>query len=979
MPDFDAALARLNDAQRAAVETIEGPVMCIAGPGTGKTQVVAMRVANILQKTQMRPGNILCLTFSMSGATAMRQRLRSLIGSDAYGVSVNTIHGFCNDLIGQHPQVFEAWSALEQISDVERYRVVNMIIDDLMPDIEIVNKKSPYGRTKEIIDRISQVKREGKTSKELWQAVERYQQEMETKSKPGTKVHERNLLSARKFEDFAKIFDKHQLLLQQSQRYDYEDMILTVIRAMESEEWLTAGLQEKYQYILVDEFQDTNGSQYRVIELLTTYASVDQAPNLFIVGDDDQAIYRFQGANLQNILKFHQRFPAAPIIVLSTSYRSTQPILDAAGRLIAKNTERLVGTLPSLRKDMKSAKEEQGIEPMLLSAPSDAVEPWLVAQLVQDRIAQGIEPGEIAVLTQTNSELLRFYEAMRASGIPVQMEGKVDLLTHPLVRQTLCILKAVQDLYSTPALVDALYCACCDCHAADIGRLNVLQRQSKKPMIEILLEIDIPGTPSAALILAKKSHLIRIRDVLIELSGQLASRTVVDTLERLLKGVGLIPDDASRFTALDPVDFAAVQAFFDRVRYRAYEQPQFSFCTLLHDLEMYENPDNGGLRMSFSVPHIIQNGVRLLTAHQSKGLEFETVMLVNFRESHWDKRRNPSGLSIPEDLLFGWQKDQKSFEQNQDERRVAYVAMTRAKSELIFTCPVEITTGDKARQVSPSGFFAEAGPLPERAGEIRHPERVSTLLLPVIRSIDDEFKTFLRHRLETFALSVTALNHFLEDPQLFLTMDLLHTPSKKSVSLIYGNAVHAALKKWGFGLQEGPPLTRELFLDEFRNYLVERELTTEKERKGLLAVGEQALTRYFDDRLSSLSPYVHKVEYSLKGHLGEIPIKGMLDRLDLDHPDSARATVTDYKTGRPQTDSEIRDGDYYRQLVFYALLLESARGDLQPHAFILEFIGEGAEHPVERRFDIPEQDKKELSRVIDAVWAKIQALDFTPL
>jgi DNA helicase-2/ATP-dependent DNA helicase PcrA len=141
MPTFADEFKRLNKEQQQAVETVEGPVMVVAGPGTGKTQVLAMRVANILKKTHAKPGNILCLTFSTSGASAMRERLRSLIGPDAYGVTVSTIHGFANDIIQQNPIVFDDWSALEQISDVERYRQINKIIDDLMPDLVLVSKK----------------------------------------------------------------------------------------------------------------------------------------------------------------------------------------------------------------------------------------------------------------------------------------------------------------------------------------------------------------------------------------------------------------------------------------------------------------------------------------------------------------------------------------------------------------------------------------------------------------------------------------------------------------------------------------------------------------------------------------------------------------------------------------------------------------------------------------------------------------------
>ena len=160
---FEKAFAVLNDEQKLAVNTIEGPVMVVAGPGTGKTQVVALRVANILRKTQARPSNILCLTFSTSGATAMRDRLRTIIGSDAYGVSVNTIHGFCNAVIAEHPLVFEQWSALEQISDIDRFRELNKIIDQLLPDLVLVNKKMPHLRTGEILSAMSQLKRDGKS------------------------------------------------------------------------------------------------------------------------------------------------------------------------------------------------------------------------------------------------------------------------------------------------------------------------------------------------------------------------------------------------------------------------------------------------------------------------------------------------------------------------------------------------------------------------------------------------------------------------------------------------------------------------------------------------------------------------------------------------------------------------------------------------------------------------------------------------
>ena len=994
MDRFTEEYGKLNSEQRRAVDAIEGPVMVIAGPGTGKTQVTALRVANILRKTHMRPGNILCLTFSVSGATAMRERLRTLIGPDAYGITIATMHGFCNDIIGSHPVVFDTWSALEKVSDVERYRIVNRALDALLPDLALVNPKNPYRRTREMLDRIAQVKREGKTLEDLKRAADLLEGGL---SKVGTKTYEKDLLAVRKVREFAELFLRYQEALEKTQRYDYEDMILYVLRALEEHEWLLQSLQERYQYVLVDEFQDTNGAQCRLIDLLTTYQALANEPNLFVVGDDDQAIYRFQGANLLNLLTFRERFPRAPVIVLTTSYRCSQPILDAAGLLIAKNTERLVGKIPGLRKDLHAATtphpspllKGEGIVPTLYHVPSDTTEPWVMADIVEERLVKGTSPQNIAILTQTNAELLPIAEVFRARGFPIDMRGKVDLLSHPLVYQAMAILRAIENPLESSRLAGALACACFSCHPADCGRLFAARRERKCTLHDLLLELE---RSEWRLQLYNVDLIIAARDILLDLHQKLPSRTVVETLEHVLKECGLLsqsPVSSPHPSSTDPLDFLPLQSFFDYIKYRAYEQPNYTFDVFMADLDLYGNPEYQGLRLTYEMPHVAESGIQLMTAHQSKGLEFDCVILPNFREGHWDRRRNPPSLMLPEHLLFGWEKEQKSYEQGQDERRVCYVAMTRARRELLMICSREQTRGEKARAVSPSAFFAEAGELPEVDLAPHEPERMSTLLKEPLRNIDDEFQAFLRERLKSFTLSVTALNHFLDDPQRFLALDLLQTPQSKEANLCYGNAVHAALRQWGLSVQKGCPLSLEEFLRSFRRYLEEREVLTAQEHENLLHIGSTALPRYYAQRLSGKTPIIHSVEKGISAHLplpagegwgeGHIPLKGLLDRIDLLSPDSSSATIIDYKTGHPQTEKQIRDGDYFRQLTFYALLLEHAHIPLEPRAFTLDFIGEREEDPIERSFVITGQEKKDLRKVIADVWRKITALDFTEL
>ncbi len=975
--NFDHLFPKLNSAQKIAVETIEGPLMVVAGPGTGKTQVLAMRVANILKKTHMRPRNILCITFSKSGALSMRQRLRDIIGPDAYGVTVDTIHGFCNSIISQNPIVFEQWSALKQISDVERYRELNKIIDQLLPDCVLVNKKSPYMRTRDIIGRISQLKREGVTKKEdLKRVVDEYEQIMATKSREGTKAQKKNLIMARKFREFIEVFHKYQEMLEATGRYDYEDMILRVVDALRQEDWMLAGLQEKYQYILVDEFQDTNGAQYQFIDILTMDPTGDNQPNLCIVGDDDQAIFRFQGANLTNILSFYSCYPKAKVITLETSYRCSQPILNAASSLISHNTERLIGRIEGLSKNLVSAVDTSKIlQPKLILSSSDRTEPWVIADIVQEKIDKGIKRNEIAILVQTNAELQPIYDVLKTKNIPVRLSGKMDMLLHPLVLQTLCILRAVKNPEDSILFSSAIGCECFSCHPADIAQIRLISRENKElSLFKLLLNLD-KENDNVSGDLRDSEKIINARDTILLLNTQLASRTLLGSLEHLLKETGLLT--SSDGGSMDVLDFSALQEFFEYAKDRTKENPSLSFEEFLSDMDYFENAGYSDLRLSYDIPHLTQDGVQLMTAHKSKGLEFNTVILANFREGKWDKRRNPPSLSIPEDLLFGWEKDQKSYEKNQDERRVAYVAMTRAAQDLLFTCSKELTTGNSMKSVSPCSFFAEAGELEEFEQAIDDGIQ-STLLSVPIRDFDDEMKSYLRNRIEHFAFSPTALNDFLEDPQLFLERHLLLVPQEKSDHLAYGNAVHHVLAIWANSGKEGNILSLEEMQNEISNHLKTQEHLTKKDVERLEFLGYESLKKYYKDCLQEPYPIVGHIEYSVRAHLEDIPLKGKIDRIDLLEQNSSNVRIVDYKTGKPKSSKQCEDLGYKRQLVFYALLLELGT-PFSPKEYVLDFIGQEEDDPIQRAFEISSEDKEELKELIKKVWKKITNLDFTSI
>ncbi len=979
---FEQEYAKLNEQQKQAVDTIEGPVMVVAGPGSGKTQVVALRVANILRKTQMRPSNILCLTFSVSGASAMRDRLRWLIGPDAYRVRIETIHGFCNDVIRTHPQVFEEFSALEQVTDVQRYHLMNGIIDALPPGCPLINPKDRYGRTKDILSRISEIKREDVPMSRLEQAVDVHRAAMRDKSKPGTKAHERNLRDAEKFAAFVDLYKQYQQVLREEGMYDYEDMIHFVLAALRQEDWLLASLQERYQYVLVDEYQDTNGSQSAVIETLTTYVD-KQEPNVFVVGDDDQAIYRFQGANVRNMLAFRERFPGCPVITLNVSYRSTQPVLDVAMRLIAHNEDRLVNKLDDIDKTLVSGrKEKDGPAPAIVRPVSDAVECFAIAELVEDAVKDGIPLTEIAVFTRNNDELFPIHEALISRGIPAQVTGKLDLLRHPKVRECITLLQAVTDVQSDSALSAGLACPCFGCHPADLGALWTYQREQNRDgekkttrvkLFDALTAVE--STPDVLDHLRKPKELLAARDLLLRIALQLPTFTLPDAMEALLRESGLLPKTEEETV---PLDVVALSEFFEHVKERCREHPQFNARQLLKDLD---DRQEYGIPLRYAIPHIVDDGVQLLTAHGSKGLEFECVIIANFREKHWDNKRAPAKLAMPEDLVFS-STDEDGMAL-QDERRLAYVAFTRAKKTLIISCPMRMTRGEKEQDIALSAFAAEAGPLEETEYDLRSPEKASLLLIKK-QEVDEGLAAFLRHRLETFELSVTALNRYLENPQQFLWEDLLALPKAKKPELAYGTAVHAALQEWAIHVGRGEDFGLDALIEAFEKDLNEREILTEQWKKELAHLGRQSLKRYYESRLFNLQPIVHGVEQRLSGRFGDIPLKGMVDRIDLEQRNGSRVHITDYKTGRPKTEKQAREehnGGLYRQLTFYKLLSEVSptMAGYEPVSFTLDFIGERDEEPRVLRFEIPDSDVADLRKLVTEVWGRILALDFTPM
>ncbi|MBT3835091.1 ATP-dependent helicase [Candidatus Peribacteria bacterium] len=990
---FSDLLKMLNPAQKKAVEALEGAVMVIAGPGTGKTQVTAMRTANILNKTQMRPGNILCLTFSTSGVKALRERLRTIIGPDAYGITIDTVHGFCNEIILTHPNIFETFNALEQVSDLEQLRIIKRILNNLKPgsvlgkpsDANPAYKTQVTSRASAILSRISEMKREGISVKDLRDLIPSYKDSINTTASgkerdKNSQVYKNDLRLTKQFEEFCDIYEKYNSELIENQRYDYNDMILFVIEALKTNEFLLSELQEKYQYILADEYQDLNGAQSEVVELITKEPTPDHVPNIFIVGDDDQAIYRFQGASIANMLEFTNRFPDAKVITLTENYRSTQEILDASMNVIGNNENRLAGKIDGIEKDLKAMSlprrsqtrlTKTGAKPKFVRFPSAETELAAIAEILRKENEKGTDWNDMAVLCRRNGEANELFDVLTCAEIPVILTSKQDLILHPKIRELIVLLRAVESPDNDATLSAALGCEILEIHPMDLGKLwcSYRRQRTHNSLRSFILESEEFSVLNFPFSIIERLH------------AQKESKTLPEIIELALKDFGLIPrkDDDSA----DPRTIAVLHAFYDYVKIRSNEQKDMKLVQLLSDLEQYISEP--GLKLAYDVPHMEEEGVQLMTAHAAKGMEFKFVLVPHVRYGNWGNRRQGSSFSLPENLIYGSERDEKNLKQ-EDERRLMYVAMTRAKDNLILTFAENYRSGANIKDAQVSSFMAEAGNLvaEELVDPKDAPKPIETLWKPVFK-IDEAFEAFLRDQIKSFELSVTSLNAFLDDPKMFLWTHLLKMPQAKAPYLYFGSAIHHALEMRNRAWQKGEPFDMNNLLESFEESLA-KAILTEKERAHYMHEGKELLEKY--GSLTNEIPLILSTEKTIKGALTDklsstesvIPITGKIDRIDLFNVNGQKCKVIDYKTGRTRkTESAIRkEENLLRQLTFYKLLCDiSPSFSHTASLFTFDFVGNPKEERSVIDVQISDEEVEELKELIQIVWKKITSLDFT--
>ncbi|MEX0931395.1 MAG: ATP-dependent DNA helicase [Candidatus Paceibacterota bacterium] len=937
---FEKRYKTLNPAQRQAVDTLEGPVMALAGPGTGKTSILVLRIANILKTTDTPASAILAITYTEAGVSAIRKKLHEIIGERANEVCIHTFHSFALSLISEYRDHFPTISGFEQLSDIDAEKIILSILRDKKFDtLRPLGREDMY--VYDILKGISNVKKEAiapsevkKFALEQIKITETSEESISTrgKSKGQLKADAKKYIEkCNKSILFSDVYSEYERIKKESELIDYDDLILEVLSAFSKDELFLQLAQEKFFYIHIDEHQDTNDSQNLLLESMLTFF---ETPNVFIVGDEKQAIYRFQGASVKNFLHFSKKYPHMHTISLTENYRSNQTILNTSHSIILNNYDDTSSIIPEHLQGQKTS--EHAVT--LLEGDTDTDILFSMA----GKVKETSEKETIAVIVRKNSEVDFVTNFMREQGISASAERSVDVLSHPLSVLVFELCRVVIDPSDFEALGKTV--------AKGLWGLSFEQK------VEVLQKIksgDLSAVferiPAIKAIVNQKTSM-GIASFLVFMAEQsmLRNKIVQTPLSaEIWRNITILSEHVASSLKTEDAESVLEQVLL------------YSKSKKIKNI--FFSSGNANAR------------VRVMTAHSSKGLEFDSVYVPFCTEESWiGKRSHPEYFVLP--------IPSHSQEKVKDERRLFYVALTRAKNTLTLGTFNKKIDGVN---VTPLRFLDE---ITEENGfsrtTVSHTSEYG--LESTGMSLTDKQTTeatdYTKHLILKKGISVTSLNHFMECPSKFYIESILRLPHAPSATAEKGNAMHDALSQIWNSKNFSIDAMKELYENRIKLFFSRSLLPVIDKNRIEAELLEQSdtvlasLEQHFVQKGEVLSESWVSRTYDFKKEA--ITLHG---KLDVIFETENEILVYDYKTKKAMSENEIlgetksSDGSYWRQLVFYTLLLKQ-KSETTEKAVIPFLVFVIPNDKGECKFfskNVTEEDKKKVLLEIDTMLEQI--------
>lgn len=912
---FEEAYNKLNSEQKKAVDTLDGPVMVVAGPGTGKTQVLSLRIANILKTTDTPPSGILCLTFTRSGVKAMKNRLHGYIGSVSSDIEITTFHSFCFKLVEKYYPLL-GFTYLPKL--LEDYDSI-LLFDEILTDYEweyIRPRTNPSQYFSDMTHVISLLKREGVSPESFLEIAENEIQKLvsspESISSRGVRKGElkreveEKIQGLQKTKEVVRFYELYESLKKERHLLDYDDVLTYAVELVTLGQDIRAELYENYLYVLVDEHQDSSAIQNGFLKAV--WGEVE-CPNIFVVGDDRQLIYGFSGAHIDYFTEFKHIFGKAQSITLYENYRSTQNILDLSDSI-------LKSTLAS--DNLKSNKKNNGsIQLQEYSYPRDEI--LACGLYFKKKIEQGVNPKDCVLLVPKNYQVRSATEIFKALDIPITSESTLSLFSSVIFQRfkkiLLLLCNPYDEIYFSDVLLDPS-------NGVDpLSAHKFIKNNNKKINqlnIEALLnEGNLPSLFSEENTLYSLG--IKMQNALNAISGQKISFAV-----SYIGNNFFINESADHKSLLESVEVIRTCIHLSLLweEKQGHKGDLGDFIEYLQRLEVYEHTipvaSFGG-----------DSGVSIMTLHKSKGLEYDHVWIAHMNEEVIMSEKR-IGFTLPEEI-----KEKIHERDIMSVTRELYVALTRAKSDVTFSYANKDYKGSAlscARIIEniPSLWNSKIDSIKTEQDLLAYSPNIFTQIGGIESNTQEleEVKKFVQNKFETMKVSVSLLNNFFECPWKWYFRSFLKVPEVKGTSLALGSVVHSAIE-YILGKEKLP--TKEE-LKGFIELSLEKEgIQESQEKKKLASDAYNAISLWTEEYYPYLSKD-KKSEQSISYSDKRFPNISLYGKLDLIEKFSDKnLIVTDFKTGSEKTksiieklDEEGRLSSYMRQLAMYTYLIEGS-------------------------------------------------------
>ena len=905
---------KLNKEQIEAIEYGDGPLLIIAGAGTGKTTVITERVKHLIMTGRAKPEEILALTFTEKGAREMEERIDVALPYGYTQMWVMTFHGFCDHILRDTAIHIGLSPSYKLMTEAQSIDLIRKNLFDL--DLDYFR---PLGNPNKFIDGLlqhfSRLQDELVSPDEYLKFAKSYKNSEE--------------LEIKKIKELANCYKKYNDLKIKNNLFDFGDLITNTIKLFRDRPNILKQVQDKFKYILIDEFQDTNFAQNQLAILLA-----GKSQNITVVGDDDQSIYRFRGASVSNILQFRKTFPKTKVIVLTKNYRSTQEILDRSYDLIQHNNPDRLEVVENIDKKLVAVKPSNHSTINFIHTSTVSEESSEVIKEIVN-LTKKYDYKDIAILVRANAHADSFIRELERQGIPHQFLGPSNLFEKEEVVDLISYLKVLYDPNDSESFYRLLSSEIFDINPLELIKVSSEAKKKSISIFEVVL--DLPNETLKKLLVIINKHLKLIKN-----------STAGEILYDYISEVGLLNKLVENQQDLKAKNIAK---FFEKIKLyednnkNASVSAVVDYIDLLLEVGEAPNVTDGDWQEN--------NAVNILTVHSAKGLEFPIVFLVNLVSERFPSRQRHEQIPIPDELIREV-LPQGDFHL-QEERRLFYVGMTRAKEKLYFSASDFYGDGKRKKKISPFAMEALGQNLESGMQNVVKAEifEKNTNQIP--------HSAFQTPQLKVDYLSVSQIETFQTCPLHYKLKYILKLPTKASASSSFGISIHNTLKEYF----QNPNDILKIYIDNF----IEDGYMNKKHKLEFYKKGENYLLGFLEN---AYNPKIKTISLEEKFVLpidNTLKIGGTIDRVD--ELSGEAYEIIDYKTGANIPTQKEVDKDM--QLSFYALALSSIK-NIKPEDIKLSlyYLDTQEKITTKRTAKDLEKVKEEILKIRD----EIEASDF---